>query len=85
MKVGTPVITSNKTAMPEVAGDAAILVDPEDLDQMAAEMARLKDDLELRQTLIAKGAERAAGYSWQRTSEMYLDIYQELLQGRMHY
>jgi glycosyltransferase involved in cell wall biosynthesis len=80
MKVGTPVITSNKTAMPEVAGNAALLVDPEDIDQMAAEMARLLDDQDLRQTLIAKGTERAGHYSWQRTAEMYIEVYQELLE-----
>jgi len=75
MRVRTPVITSNLTGMLEVAEDAAILIDPQDTNQITAEMLHLLNDQQLRETLADKGEERAASYSWQRTSELYLDLY----------
>jgi glycosyltransferase involved in cell wall biosynthesis len=78
MKVGTPVITSNLTAMPEVAGDAAILIDPRDIDDMVSAMDRLLHDHQLRQELADKGSHRAQAYSWERTSEQYLELYEEV-------
>lgn len=75
MRVRTPVITSNLTGMSEVAEDAAILIDPQDTNQITAEMLHLLNDQQLRETLADKGEERAASYSWQRTSELYLDLY----------
>jgi len=81
MKVGTPVVTSNVTAMPEVAGDAAVLVDPLDVDSLASGMASLLDDAALRENLVAKGHERADGYSWDHAAGMYCDLYREVVQG----
>jgi len=78
MKVGTPVITSNLTAMPEVAGDAAVLVDPYDLEEVVSEMSKLLQDDKLREELGKKGMERASRYSWERTSEQYLELYREV-------
>jgi glycosyltransferase involved in cell wall biosynthesis len=78
MKVGTPVITSNLTAMPEVAGDAAVLVDPYDVGEMVSEMSRLLQNNKLREELSKKGMERASHYSWERTSEQYLELYKEV-------
>jgi glycosyltransferase involved in cell wall biosynthesis len=74
MQVGTPVITSNLTAMPEVAGGAALLVDPD----ITNTMAKLLGDDELRKDMIAKGVEVAKAYSWQRTSEEYLALYESV-------
>ena len=78
MRVGTPVLTSNLTAMPEVAGDAAILVDPHNIEDIAVAMSRLLQENELRQNLIVKGRERASSYSWQGTAQLYLDLYEGL-------
>jgi glycosyltransferase involved in cell wall biosynthesis len=78
MKVGTPVITSNLTAMPEVAGGAAVLIDPYNIGEMACEMSQLLQNDKLRKELIKKGVERASHYSWERTSEQYLELYKEV-------
>jgi glycosyltransferase involved in cell wall biosynthesis len=78
MKLGTPVITSNLTAMPEVAGGAALLVDPRDIEDMVSAMERLLSDESLREELIQKGQQRASSYSWGRTSEEYLELYREV-------
>jgi glycosyltransferase involved in cell wall biosynthesis len=61
---GTPVLTSNVTAMPEVAGNAALLVNPFDVEAIAAALTRLCNDSTLRSALIAQGLARAPTYSW---------------------
>src|SRR5262249_19527897 len=66
MSCGLPVITSNVTGMPEVAGDAALLVDPRNIEEIAAAMQRVLDDGRLRQELIAKGKDRAGQFTWER-------------------
>ena len=81
MKLGTPVITSNVTAMPEVAGDAAILVDPYSVEEMASAISRLLQDKVLRNELITKGKERSAGYSWDSTCRQYLNLYEEIAEN----
>jgi glycosyltransferase involved in cell wall biosynthesis len=78
MKVGTPVITSNLTAMPEVAGGAAVLVDPYNIEEMVSEMSKLLQNNELCEELVKKGVERASHYSWERTSGQYLELYKEV-------
>ena len=64
----TAVITSNVTSMPEVAGDAALLVNPHSVDDICAAMTRLAEDEFLRQELIAKGREQRQRFSWDRTA-----------------
>ncbi len=81
MKVGVPVITSNATAMPEVAGGAALLVDPLRVDALVDGMKRLLKDDELRNELTQAGYVRAEAFTWDRAGEMYLDIYKELTKG----
>jgi glycosyltransferase involved in cell wall biosynthesis len=78
MKLGTPVITSNVTAMPEVAGNAAILVDPYSVEDMVSAISRLLQDKVLRNELITKGKERSVGYSWDSTCRQYLKLYEEI-------
>ena len=78
MKVGTPVVTSNVTAMPEVAEGAALLVDPLDIGAMAEAMDRLLKDDALREELREKGFQRAQPYSWAQTGKLYFEVYQEL-------
>jgi glycosyltransferase involved in cell wall biosynthesis len=67
---GVPVITSNVTSMPEVAGDAALLVDPYDINSMQNAMTKLVNDEKLRSKLIEKGHVRSSKFTWQRTADL---------------
>jgi glycosyltransferase involved in cell wall biosynthesis len=67
MACGIPVVTSNVTAMPEVAGDAALLVDPRSVEQISAAMENIARDASLRQQLREKGRMRATNFSWETT------------------
>jgi len=67
MACGTPVVTSNVTAMPEVAGDAALLVDPSSMEQISMAMEQIVTDTSLRRRLREKGPSRAARFSWGTT------------------
>ncbi len=78
MACGTPVITSNVSAMPEVAGDAAILVDPGDVDALAVVLRAVSEDGKSMQALRAKGLRRAATFSWSNTAEWTLEALQRL-------
>src|SRR5262249_13108037 len=69
MAWGTPVITSSVSALPEVAGDAAVLVDPYNVEGLARAMQRLLDDAGLRDGLIAAGRQRARRFTWERCAE----------------
>jgi glycosyltransferase involved in cell wall biosynthesis len=69
-----PVVTSNASSMPEVAGDAAILVDPWDTDSIIEGIERAISN---RKTLVKKGKNRLKDYSWEKTAEMTLDVYNE--------
>jgi glycosyltransferase involved in cell wall biosynthesis len=68
MGCGTPVVTANVTAMPEVAGGAALLVDPTSVEQIARAMEQIVSDTTLRQQLRHKGLTRAAEFSWASTA-----------------
>jgi glycosyltransferase involved in cell wall biosynthesis len=70
---GTPVITSNTTSLPEVVGEAALTVDPQDSIALAETMARLLVDSNLRQHLRQAGLERASGFTWKHTAQRTLD------------
>jgi len=83
MACGTPVITSNITGMPEVAGDAALLVDPYSIDEMKVGMERALTDVGLRENLTKKGLQRAQLFSWASTAERTLKIYEEVGNGRL--
>ena len=67
MGCGIPVVTANTTAMPEVAGDAAILVDPTSVEEIARAMAQVSSDTSLRKQLREKGLAQAAKFSWEAT------------------
>ncbi|MBI3696311.1 MAG: glycosyltransferase family 4 protein [Acidobacteria bacterium] len=79
MSAGLPVVTSNRAAMAEVAGDAALLVDPVDTAAIAAALLRAVEDSALRGELISKGLARAAGFRWTRAAAETLDVYRKLL------
>jgi glycosyltransferase involved in cell wall biosynthesis len=80
MKVGIPVITSNTTGCAEVGGGIAMLTNPYDIDDIAAKMAEMASNEGLRKDMKQKGYERAQLYTWERTSEMYLEEYRKLAQ-----
>ena len=73
---GVPVICSNVTSMPEVAGDAALMVDPFNIDSIANGMNKLADNNELRNELIDKGHQQKMLFSWSRTAELLWDCIQ---------
>ncbi len=75
MACGTPVITSTLTAMPEVAGEAALLVNPHQPDQIAEAIQQLMHNPVLRKTLIERGKERVTHFSWLRTTQQLLNTY----------
>jgi glycosyltransferase involved in cell wall biosynthesis len=66
---GTPVITSNITSMPEVAGDAALLVDPFSPEDIASALSKMATDKDLRENLIEKGNKRKLEFHWQKTAD----------------
>jgi len=78
MGCGVPVIASNTSALPEVAGEAALLVDPGDVEGMAAAMAAVVDSASLREHLRQKGFVRAQSFSWETTARKTLDLYRAL-------
>jgi alpha-1,3-rhamnosyl/mannosyltransferase len=71
---GTAVLTSNRTSLPEVAGDAAILVDPGDADAIAQGLRWLIEDQSLREGLIDFGTRRLRGYTWAHTAERFARV-----------
>ncbi len=79
MARGVPVLTSNVSAMPEVAGDAALLVDPTGVGPIAEGLQRLIADSSLRETLIQAGLARAAQLTWEKACEATWKVYQELM------
>jgi len=71
---GTPVITSNVTSMPEVAGDAALIVNPFDVEEIVKALYTMETDTQLREKLIAKGLERQKAFSWNNSAEKLWEI-----------
>ncbi len=77
MACGTPVLTSSVSALPEVAGTAALLVDPLSPADIARQIARLASDAELRRFLAEAGRQRAARFSWVQTASETVNAYQD--------
>lgn len=73
-----PVVTSRSSALPEVAGDAALLVDPTDRDELSAALLRLATDEALREDLSRRGAERASKFTWESAVQRTWAVYKEL-------
>lgn len=82
MACGTPVVTSDLSSLPEVAGDAALTVAPTDLDALTSALERLFDDEPLRATLIARGLERVKSFTWERAAQQLLEIYTALVHAK---
>ena len=84
MASGTPVVTSNVSSLPEVVGEAAMLVNPENVFDIARGIREVLLDDDLRADLIRKGHRQARRFSWAQTARQVLDIYQEVVRSRRH-
>ncbi len=73
-----PVVTSNRSSLPELAGEAAVMVDPEDVGAIAQAMRRALEDSRLRETMRRAGLEQARKFSWQKTAEQTWRVYEEV-------
>lgn len=80
MGCGTPVITSNTSSCPEVAGDSALLVNPRDVDELVSALHQMNDDAPLRDNLRQKGFMHYQHFSWERAAEQVLRILEKVAQ-----
>ena len=78
MACGTPSVISNASALPEIAGEGAVLVDPFDPESIASALLRLEEDAEFRAAAVAYGYERVKLFSWESTARQTLALYREL-------
>ena len=83
MQCGAPVITTNVSSIPEVAGDAALLISPDDAAGLTAALTRVLSEPGLREDLRGKSLARAALFSWRKTAEMPADADQSVLRGQV--
>jgi len=74
MACGVPVVCSNTSSLPEVAGSAALLVDPLDVDALSGAMCRALEDDALRRTMVKRGLAQAAHFTWKRSARQLLDV-----------
>jgi len=81
MASGTAVITSNVSSLPEVVGDAALLIDPLDPAALAAAMSRVLGDDRLRADLVRRGHERVKAFSWARAADATRSVYRRVIDG----
>ena len=79
MACGTPVVSSDSTSLPELVGEAGVLADPFDVTSIGTAISKLARDANLRSELSAKSLEQAKKFSWERTSTLTLQLYQEAL------
>lgn len=81
MACGAPVITSTRASLPEIAGDAAILVEPDDTEELGRQLRRVLSDETLRSKLRDLGLARARGFSWEATARRTLEVYAGVCRG----
>jgi len=81
MKCGTPVIAGNRTSLPEVVGDAGLLVDPMDVAALSSAIERLIGNSDFRNELRVKGLTQAHKFDWRETARRTLDVYKEVAGG----
>ncbi|MBV9020341.1 MAG: glycosyltransferase family 4 protein [Ktedonobacteraceae bacterium] len=79
MSCGVPVVCSNRTSLPEVVGDAALLINPQETQELVQAMHRVLTDDELRASLRGHSLERAVQFSWRKTAQQTLQAYEEIL------
>lgn len=85
MSCGCPVITSNVSSLPEVVGEAAIQIDPHDVDGLARAIQKLLTDENLRKKMIQEGFKQAQKFSWERAAQETLQVYQEVEEELRNY
>jgi len=78
MACGCPVVTSNTSSLPEVVGEAGIMVDPHDTDSLTQAMRQVLIDSELRDNMIRKGLEQSKKFSWEKAAERTLEVYNKV-------
>ena len=83
MSCGTPVVTSNTSSLPEVAGDAAILVEPFDPEAIAGGMRQVLEDPALAASLRSRALARAGRFTWEQTARQTIAVYERVLEGRL--
>ena len=76
MACGTPVVTSNTSSMPEIAGEDAILVNPESADEICEQLLRLENDKDFYEQQVKIGLQRSTLFSWRNTAEQLLELYE---------
>jgi glycosyltransferase involved in cell wall biosynthesis len=81
MASGTPVVTSNISSLPEVVGDAGVLVDPQDAEVIARAMLKVLRDRGLQEEMRKRGLERAKRFTWQGAAEETVRVYEEAMRG----
>ncbi|MEN9936086.1 MAG: hypothetical protein RLZZ387_2665 [Chloroflexota bacterium] len=81
MACGTPVVVSSSSSLPEVVGDAGLVVSPSDPEELADALRRVVTDAELRTELRARGLRQARRFSWRETAERTLDVYRQAAFG----
>ena len=79
MSIGCPVVCSNRTSLPEVAGEAALYFDPVDVNDMADAIFRVLHDPALQQELIRRGREQSKQFTWERAAKSTIEVYREAL------
>jgi glycosyltransferase involved in cell wall biosynthesis len=79
MSCGTPVVVSNRTSMPEVAGDAAIFFDPADLASTVGAITSVLESADLRASLKQRGLKRATQFNWHTTGQLTAQAYLQAL------
>jgi glycosyltransferase involved in cell wall biosynthesis len=82
MACGTPVVSSNATSLPEVAGNGALLFDPYNIEEIAETIYKVLTDEIIRSELVAKGLERVKLFSWEKTAQITLSVYKEVYSAK---
>jgi len=82
MKYGCPVITSNVSSLPEAGGDAALYVDPENVDDIADKIQKVISDKKLRETMMKKGYEQIKKFSWEKAAKQTLTVLKEVAEKK---
>jgi len=81
MACGTPVVTSNTSSLPEIVGDAGLMVEPADVDKLAEAMGRLLEDGDLHREMVQRGLARAREFTWERAARQLLAVYERVKEG----
>ncbi len=82
MACGTPVVTSNVSSMPEVGGEAALYVDPNNAEQIKKRLIEVMEDDKLREGIIKRGFEQAGKFSWEKCADKTVELYKKISVGR---